>query len=232
MTARSTAIELLWGRPVPPTRGPRPTLRLEAITAAGIELADAGGLAAVTMQRVAESLGVTKMALYRYVPGKDELVALMTDHALGVPPQLPSGGWRAGLDAWARHMFARFSAHPWTLEATVGSRPIGPNELDWMERATAALTGTGLTGPQILDVAATLTGHVRMVAQQGAAVPESAVERHMAATIGALLAERAERYPALTAALASPEGQDRALDFGLSCILTGVEALIGSSPDS
>ncbi|ROO83522.1 TetR family transcriptional regulator [Actinocorallia herbida] len=228
MAADLTANALLWERRTPPSRGPKPTLRLDTITEAGIGLADAGGLAAVTMQRVAEQVGVTKMALYRYVPGKVELVALMTDQALGAPPPLPSGGWRDRLDTWARHMYTRFSAHPWTLEATVGPRAIGPNELDWMEQATAALTGTGLPGPQMLDVAATLTGHVRMVAQQGAAAPTGAVERELAATISTLLADRADRYPALTKALAVSGGQDQALDFGLRCILDGVASRITS----
>lgn len=71
-------------------------MRLDAIAAAGIDIADRDGLSAVTMQRVAERLGVTKMALYRYVPGKVELVALMIDLGIGEPPRLATiaGGWR------------------------------------------------------------------------------------------------------------------------------------------
>ncbi|MEU8661631.1 TetR/AcrR family transcriptional regulator, partial [Actinoplanes philippinensis] len=72
---------LLWEPPTPPRRGPRPALALSTITRAGIAVADADGLSGVTMQRVAEAVGVTKMALYRYVPGKTELVALMLDSA-------------------------------------------------------------------------------------------------------------------------------------------------------
>ena len=58
-------------------------MSLEGIAQAGIEIADAEGIAAVTMERVADALGFTKMSLYRYVPGKNELVALMIDSALG-----------------------------------------------------------------------------------------------------------------------------------------------------
>jgi AcrR family transcriptional regulator len=77
------------------------------------------------MQRVADALAVTKMALYRYVPGKVELVALMIDIGIGEAPRLGriTGGWRPKLDQWARQMFSRFSQHPWALEATVGARP-------------------------------------------------------------------------------------------------------------
>ena len=227
MAAETPAIALLWGQRAAPKRGPKPTLSLDAIAAAGIGIADADGLAAVTMQRVAEQLGVTKMALYRYVPGKVELVALMIDLGLGEPPQLGgiTGGWRPKLDTWARRMFDRFWAHPWALEVTVGARAIGPNELGWLEQATAALTGTGLAGAEILDAAVTLVGHVRMVAQQGAAMADGP-ERTMDDAIGALLTAREDRFPALAAALADPAGKDQALDFGLQCILDGVERLI------
>lgn len=229
MAGESAASNLLWERRPEPRRGPRPALTLDAIAAAGIEIADADGLAAVTMQRVAQRLGVTKMALYRYVPGKVELVALMTDHALGEPPR-PDGapaGWRERLDAWARELLARFLAHPWTLEATVGPRAIGPNEVGWLEQAIGALTGTGLTGPEKLDVAVTLTGHVRTIAQQTSAVPPDAPEQALGEALTALLAGREERYPTLAAALAERGGRDQAFDFGLRCILDGVEALVG-----
>jgi AcrR family transcriptional regulator len=228
MAAETAAITLLWRRQAAPKRGPKPTLSLDTIATAGIAIADADGLAAVTMQRVAERLDVTKMALYRYVPGKLELVALMIDLAVGEPPPLAAvaGGWRPKLDTWARQMFDRFRAHPWALEATVGARAIGPNELGWMEQAAAALTGTGLAGSQILDVAATLTGHARMIAQQAAATPTGAPEQEMGDALSALLTGRQDRFPALTAALSDPSGKDQAFDFGLQCILDGVALLI------
>ncbi|WP_242895368.1 TetR/AcrR family transcriptional regulator [Actinomadura litoris] len=227
MVAETTASTLLWETRTAPRRGPKPTLDLDAIAAAGIEIADADGLAAVTMQRVAERLGVTKMALYRYVPGKVELVALMIDLAFGEPPTLTAitGGWRPKLDTWARRLLTRFQAHTWTLEVTIGARAIGPDEMSWMEQATAALQGTGLTGSETLDVAATLTGHVRMIAQQSAAAPTGAPEQAMSGTMNALLTGREDRFPTLAAAFADPTGKDRALDFGLRCIFDGVELL-------
>src|SRR5436190_23908188 len=111
-------LRLLWENRPPPKRGPMPTLRLDEITRAGIELADRDGLGALTMQRVAEAVGVTKMALYRYVPGKTELVALMVEGAVGAPPQAPPGDWRARLEDWAQRLLERFARHPWALDAT------------------------------------------------------------------------------------------------------------------
>ena len=231
--AHAGAIALLWDRRATPRRGPAPALSLGMIAQAGISIADADGLAAVTMQRVAAALGVTKMALYRYVPGKAELVALMIDLGIGEPPRSAgaAGDWRPRLDRWARQMFSRFWQHPWALEATVGSRAIGPNELGWMEEAVAALAGTGLDGGEMLDVAATLAGHVRAIAQQRSALAGGRPEQAMEAAIAALLRGREERFPALQAALGSAAehgAQDMALDFGLARILDGVGLLIAS----
>jgi len=217
-------IELLWGERGGPRRGPRPTLTVGDLARVGIELADAEGLAAVTMQRVAEALGVTKMATYRYVPGKDELVALMADTAIGEPPSLDDieGGWRPKLRAWTLAMFERMRAHPWALSATTGPRVTGPNELGWVERALAALDGVTLNGGQMLDVVVTLTGHIRTIVEQTA----DNSEEKIVAGWAAVLESRADRFPHVVAALRSAarhDSRDQGLEFGLDRILDGVE---------
>jgi len=222
--------KLLWGPPPGPRRGPRPAFTLDEIARAGIAIADADGLGAVTMARVADQLGVTKMALYRYVPGKAELVALMLDIGLGGPPDRGDRDWRAALDAWSHALFAAFAGHPWSLEAAVGARVMGPNELAWLEEAVAAMTGTGLHGAEMLDVAVTLVGHVRSLAQQTAGMPAD-LEGALDDTIAALVEGREDRFPALSAAVRAARAsnqQNQALDFGLARILDGVATLIAS----
>jgi AcrR family transcriptional regulator len=223
--------ELLWGQRPPPRRGPRPALSVTEIARAGVAVADGDGIGAVTMQRVADELGVTKMALYRYVPGKAELIALMTDIGLGAPPRLADvpGGWRPRLQAWARQLYEQFRQHPWALQVTTGVRAMGPNELGWLEEAVAALSGTGLDGGQALDVAVTLIGHARTIAEQGAATAGDSPERTMDEAIATLLRDREDRFPALAAALSSAaehNSQDHALDLGFNLILDGAELLI------
>src|SRR5579863_3839259 len=139
-----TALDLLWGTAQRPKRGPKPSLTLERIVAEAIEHADAEGLASVSMQRLSERLGCAKMALYRYVPGKAELEALMLDAALGPAPDPAASGvddaahgadeerWRTRLRAWAMTMFDRMRAHPWADEIAQGVRPVGPNEVGWI----------------------------------------------------------------------------------------------------
>ncbi|WP_052864356.1 TetR/AcrR family transcriptional regulator [Streptomyces niger] len=225
---------LLWGPQPQPARGPRRTLDLARIARAGVAVADAEGLAAVSMQRVASQLDVTKMALYRYVPGKAELVALMVDAALApLPPEdEPRPDWRGQLAAWAQHLLHGFGRHPWLLDATVGPRMMGPVELAWLERAVAALDGTPLTGAERLDAAVLLTGHVRTLAQQGAAAgPGGGAEAQLHAVLGGVLRDHGDRFPAVTtafhaAATAPAAARDQAWEFGLHRILDGLETLI------
>lgn len=238
------AVRLLWGPPVTSARGPKRALTLEGIAGAGVWIADAEGLAGVSMQGVAGELAVTKMALYRYVPGKAELVSLMVEAAMPEPPVLDAAGegWRERLALWARELHAGFRAHPWLLEATVGARVMGPRETGWMERALAALDGCGLSGAEAIDAVVLLSGHVRGIAEQERAMggvgggggpagggPVEGPDAQLATALGEVMREHGERYPALTAALASVAeigGQDQALGFGLDRILDGLGLLM------
>ncbi|MGW6821750.1 TetR/AcrR family transcriptional regulator [Streptomyces sp. NPDC055005] len=248
------ALRLLWGPPARPARGPKRGLTLEGIAGAGVGIADRQGLGGVSMQLVAGELGVTKMALYRYVPGKSELVALMVESAMPEPVLLDEAlagadGWRGRLGVWARGLLAGFREHPWLLEATVGARVMGPKEIGWMERALVALDGCGLSGAEAMDTVVLVTGHVRGIAEQeraaggGASGPgvtsgpgatsgsdaASGPDAELGKVLGEVMREHGERYPALRAALASVAehgGQDQALEFGLERIFDGVGLLV------
>ncbi|WP_320068552.1 TetR/AcrR family transcriptional regulator [Micromonospora sp. RTGN7] len=220
-------IDFLWNGRARPTRGPKPTLSLERIADAGIAIADAEGLDAVAMQRVAADLGFTKMALYRYVAGKAELVALMVERAIGEPSATDTTDWRTALKEWAHQLLAAHLRHTWTLEATLGPRPIGPNELGWMEHALSILPTTGLTGSERLDTIAVLAGQVRAIAQQ--AMVSRHPEGDITAKISDQLRRHSDRFPALVAtmAAAATDGEhDQAFEFGLDRILDGLDTLI------
>jgi AcrR family transcriptional regulator len=220
-----TAVELLWGTQQRGRRGPKPALSLERIVAEAIALADAEGLANLSMQRLAERLGFTKMSLYRYVPGRAELTALMLDTALGTPPAGSANDWRTGLRLWSETIFERYSAHPWAIELTTGQRPIGPNELGWIEAALTSLTGTGLTGSERLDTIVLVNGHVRSLAQQLVTTESAAV---YTAQLAETLSAAGDDYPATQTAFAEERqsGSDNALQFGIDRILDGLAVLI------
>src|SRR5688572_32372830 len=96
-------MELLWGRGEPATRGPKPALEVATIVRTAIELADAEGLAAVSMRKIGERLGRSAMALYTYVPGKAELLDLMLDTVYGEQPVPDAAtlGWRTAAETLA-----------------------------------------------------------------------------------------------------------------------------------
>ncbi|WP_040782486.1 TetR/AcrR family transcriptional regulator [Nocardia pneumoniae] len=230
-----TALELLWGTQQRPKRGPKPALSLERIVAEAIALADAEGLANLSMQRLAERLGFTKMSLYRYVPGKAELVALMLDAALGAPPEMTAAEsaaedpWRGRLCLWCETLYQRFRDHPWSLEVSVGVRPIGPNEVAWMESALGALAGTGLTNAERLDTIVLLTGHARSLVQQTRVMDAQTFEKQLAEQFAEMVAAAADRYPESAAAFAdegAAAGGEGALKFGIGRILDGLAVLI------
>ncbi len=139
-------LDLLWGRRERGRRGPRPGLSADAVAAGAIRLADAEGLDAVSMARVAAELGVTTMALYRYVANKDELLQLMWNaSALGAEDLVIEGdGWRSRLRAWAVIQREMLGRHPWITQMPMAAPPVGPNSMHFVERGLEAMDETGL----------------------------------------------------------------------------------------
>ncbi|GIM78365.1 TetR/AcrR family transcriptional regulator [Actinoplanes auranticolor] len=222
-------LRVLWGEPDRPGgRG----LSRERIVAAGIALADADGIAALSMARLAERLGSAPMSLYRHVANKDELLAFMTDAAPGPPPELPSTGWRPALETWARALRGVYYAHPWVLQVTAGRPPLDPGQLAWLDRGLSALDGTGLGPAERLDVLMTVLHFVRGEAQIGAVVLRGGDGDP--ADYGRLIAHfvTPERMPALAAASAAGvfraagDDAERAFAFGLTRVLDGVDVMV------
>lgn len=118
------------GRPDPPPRGRPATLSLDRIVAAAVEVADelsrTEGLDALSMRSIATRLGVGTMSLYRYVPGKSELLDLMLDHVVDFPEEAaqPDGRtWREILTADARYHWRLCLDHPGTRSWTRAAAP-------------------------------------------------------------------------------------------------------------
>lgn len=127
---------------VSPRVGPSGPLSREKIAAAAIEVADATGLEAMTMKRVAAHLDAGAMSLYRHVPDKGELIVAMVEHVISAYayPDPSSLGWREAMHVLAREDWAAFLAHPWMLTATTtATPPFGTSSLAAMEWALTAL---------------------------------------------------------------------------------------------
>jgi AcrR family transcriptional regulator len=229
MADQSRSVELLWGEPERPSRGPKPGLSVDGIVRAAIAIADTDGLAAVSMQRVASEFGFTTMSLYRYVPGKSELIDLMIDAAVGEPPDLSAipGGWRPKLAEWARLTWRCFLAHPWFLPAAM-NRMMGPNQVGWLESAVAAMAGSGLSGDELLGAVLVVNGYVRSMVPL-AADPTAQPSGDFGEFLVEMIKQRGDRFPALTNAIAEgalgPAQFDN-LEFGLQRVLDGIEVYV------
>jgi AcrR family transcriptional regulator len=226
-TRNRSDANLTWGKKAPPSRGPKPALSTSQIARVAILLADAEGLEAVTMQRVAREVGVTTMALYRYFPGKADLLDRMIDSASDSPANFgkPSLPWNVRLKKWTRQCVAIYRNHPWFLEATSArSSPMGPNELTWMEAAMAILVESGLSPRDQHHAFLAVIGHVRGHATFQRAAKRSESGRKWIHDLAQMLKPEAHRYPTVVASLDSGaffESPDAAFDFGLDCIFGG-----------
>jgi AcrR family transcriptional regulator len=136
------AFDPIWARPQPSGRR-APHSRVD-IAEAAIAVADAEGIDAVSMRRVARELGLGTMSLYHYVRSKDELIDLMSDAILGgqlVDDTELRKGWRPALRAIAVATRRNFERHPWILGA-MQPRPRavpGPNSLRHFDQSVAAV---------------------------------------------------------------------------------------------
>ena len=157
------AIEpLLWARPARHSRGPQPAYSRARIAEAAVKIADADGIEAASMRRVAAEIGSRATSLYRYVRNKDELLDLMVDLVMGeTQPPAPSGHWRGDLTAIAHHTRAVIKSHPWMIAISAFRPTLGPNSLASMEATLQALDGHGLDIDGMLAIANALSTFAR-----------------------------------------------------------------------
>ncbi|TJZ57412.1 TetR/AcrR family transcriptional regulator [Streptomyces piniterrae] len=208
--ARATGVDpqQLWLSPRQPSRGRKPAFSRKAITAAAVALADAEGLEAVTMRRVASEVGAGVMSLYSYAPDKETLLELMVDHVSGELPTADplTGDWRTDLKAIGHLQRALMLRHPWLPTALSARRTLGPHTLAFLERALAVLRPTRLDGAAKLEVFAQLTGFVAaQVAHEIAQAAAAQSPERTAAEARYLAAVAADgRHPELAEALAAP----------------------------
>ncbi|UNZ18673.1 TetR/AcrR family transcriptional regulator C-terminal domain-containing protein [Streptomyces sp. 891-h] len=200
-------------------------LTRERIVRVAIGIADAEGLAALSMRGVAARLGAATMAAYRYVNSKDELVLLMADTVLGelqLPPDTPAhppatpdapytpdtpakapADWRTRLELGARSLWQLHRAHPWLAQIGPLTRPLLlPNLLAYSEWMLSALDGHGLPPATVLNLNVLLYSHIQGLAIQWER--ETAAESSTGLTEDAWMAQQEETLASLTASGAYP----------------------------
>ena len=219
----------IWTRPERAPRGPVPEHSRAKIAAAGILIADADGLDAVTMRSVAAAVGTGPASLYRYVVNRGELVELMADQARGELDYTTAAGGppAARLLAIAREGRALGRRHPWLLDVQTAPVP-GPNAVMFIEHA---LDGTDLPGPARLETVGLFSGAIRLTAQteiEQLRAGQDAIrwQAELATYLSGIVS--AGPHPHLAAALAEasasggPASQEDAFGSAMSRILAGL----------
>src|SRR5262249_31480452 len=232
--------EPIWLRPVRQPQSQRPSLTREQIVRAAIELADAEGLEALTMRRLATKLGAGAMSLYWHIPNKEDLLDLMLDAAFGEVelPERPSGDWRADLHLFAHRMLGVLRRHTW-LPSLTSSQPLpGPNALRYVEVFLIELRDLGLDVNTIGSILSTVDAYVNGFAQREAASEE--VRRRSGMTEAEWYTALAAyfqhilssgHYPTLARVVSESAeiDADASFDFGLECVLDGIAARIAAA---
>ena len=236
--ARSLA--LLWRTSERASRKGKPDLSVDLIVRAAIELADSSGLQALAMRRVAERLGVGTMSLYTYVPGKPELLDVMLDAVYGETTEATQDTWRARLEHIARENLALYQRHPWLTQVATSRPVLGPNTIAKYDAELRAIDGIGLDDIEMDSVLTMIMGYVhgaaRGAADARAAEQSSGMTDQQWWYAHVPFLERimdGRRYPT-AARVGSAAGEahqsaydpEHAFEFGLRCVLDGVEMLV------
>ncbi|MEW1735440.1 TetR/AcrR family transcriptional regulator [Nocardia beijingensis] len=223
---------LVWERPEPPNRPVPAPLSRERIVRAAIRLADADGLEAVSLRKVAAALDVGPMRLYGYIATKDELLDLMVD-AVYAEIRPTGNSRREVLRSVAETTRQAVHQHEWLADLLGGRPQLGPNALARGEAVIAALDGldVDIVMPVVTAVDAYVIGAVRReIAERRAERATGMDERQWQAAYGPYL-ERAfatGRYPALATVIrdAAHLDADQTFQTGLDFLLDGIEARI------
>ncbi|GAB3464930.1 TetR/AcrR family transcriptional regulator C-terminal domain-containing protein [Streptomonospora sediminis] len=237
---------LVWERPEPPGRPALSPLSRDRIVRAAIELADADGLAAVSLRKVAAALDAGPMRLYGYIATKEELLELMVDSVYGEivgeaaegrrdGSDAAGGNWQAVLRSGARGLRRAAHRHPWFVELLGGRPHIGPNALDRQEAELAALDGTpGFEDiDTVLKAVAAVNSYTigavrREIADLRAEQATGMDRRQMQQTAGPYMLRVAAsgRYPTVARVIrdARHDGADTVFEEGLGYVLDGIAA--------
>ena len=227
--------QLLWEDRSKGTRGPRAAFTPEEVVLAAMQIADAEGLGAVTMNAVASRLGLTTMAIYRYFPNKEALYDAIIDTGMGLPPAMaePYGDWRTAVARWSHAKRAMLISRPWLAELPFVAAPHGPNWLSWLEALARALARSGLSGVDIGQMISVVDGYTRGASDTSISLARARArgtsELAWAAAVGADLGRSIgdPRFTTFASIITAnteghPQTMEESFDFGLQRVLDGI----------
>jgi AcrR family transcriptional regulator len=233
----TTPGSVIWTRVERAPTGPPPSLSYQRLARAAVDIADAEGLEALSMRKVAGRLDAGTMSLYRYVRSRHDLIDLMVDHVYGEAViDARSGDWRTDLARVARNVRQTALRHPWLAGYATARPTFGPNLLNVIEHALGALDGLGLDIDRMLDIWLTVNAFVHgyvlaELADQEAQRRSKLTEQQWRAQMAPYVRQLVEsgRYPMLTRIVIDAEDfpdPDQTFERRLGYVLDGLAATL------
>ncbi|MGA8211336.1 MAG: TetR/AcrR family transcriptional regulator C-terminal domain-containing protein [Nocardioidaceae bacterium] len=209
-------------------------LNRERTLSVALAVADAEGIEAVTMRRLARELGVEAASLYHHVRGKEEILDGLVE-AVASKIELPKGfaSWRQSISQRAHHTRATLRNHPWAVSLMASRTSPGPATLRLLETGIQYFREGGFSIVLAAQAISTVDSYVHGFVLQEVNLPFRD-ESELAVMTGAIM----ERFPAsefpylfeLTLEHVLQPGYDYGQEFdsGLKVVLDGVAALLES----
>ena len=126
--------------------GPRIRLNRDRVVRSALALADAGGIEALSMRKLAGSLRVEAMSLYNHVANKEDLLDGMVDIVFGEIGLPPGGiGWKTAMRQRAISALAVLERHPWATSLMESRTNPGPATLEHHDAVIRSLRMDGFS---------------------------------------------------------------------------------------
>jgi AcrR family transcriptional regulator len=175
----------------------RAPLSRERVLRGAVAVADASGIAALTMRSLASEIGVKPMSLYHYVASKDEILDGIVDLVFS-EIELPAadGDWRAQMRRRANSARLALRRHPWAIGLMESRANPGPATLRHHDSTLGTLRAAGFSVAMTAHAYALLDSYIYGFALQEAALPFSA--ETVTESTEAIMQRFAGEYPYLT----------------------------------
>ncbi|MCV0402689.1 MAG: TetR/AcrR family transcriptional regulator C-terminal domain-containing protein [Chloroflexi bacterium] len=210
----------------------REPMSRQRVLEAAIGLADRGGIASLSMRKLAQELGVEAMTLYYYVANKDEILDGIVDMVVG-EMELPPADmeWKAAVRHTAISAHEVLQAHPWAAALLLSPSRVSQARLRYMDALLGTLRGAGFSAEMTDHAYHALDSHVMgfTLWVVGMNLDEADLEEMASSFLADLpreelphLAEHVEQH-------LRPRDPDDEGDFvfGLDLILEGLERRLG-----
>jgi AcrR family transcriptional regulator len=148
------------------------SLSRERVLRAAVTIADASGIAGLTMRSLADALGVKPMSVYHHVANKEEILDGIVDLVFSrIELPTPGGEWRPEMAKRANSARDVLRRHPWAIGLLESRTSPGPATLRHHDATIGTLRRAGFSVAMTAHAYALLDSYVYGFAVQEAALP-------------------------------------------------------------